>query len=170
MALLKDGVVVRDPWIAVADDEALPAVGPVVVSLERWRKQRDELVARGDPLGTRLRSDESPAAIAADLGCFALIALEFPIFKDGRAFSYARLLRERYGYRGELRAVGNVLLEQLLFMHRCGFDAFELGSEHPVDDFVTATQEISVFYQPTADGRQTASELRRVRSRASQLR
>src|SRR3546814_2142105 len=79
-------------------------------------------------LGLRLKSDQSPAGIAEDLGHFQLVALEFPRFGDGRAYSYARLLRERYGFKGELRAVGNVLRDQFLFMLRCGFDALDRKS------------------------------------------
>src|SRR3546814_6954056 len=84
-------------------------------------------------LGLRLKSDQSPAGIAEDLGHFQLVALEFPRFGDGRAYSYARLLRERSGFKGELRAVGNVLRDQFLFMLRCGFDAFEVANENAVD-------------------------------------
>jgi uncharacterized protein (DUF934 family) len=163
MPLIKDGKVVDNPWVALADDAALPPADPVIVSLARWRAERDELSQRGRAVGIRLRSDDSPAEIADDLQHFELIALEFPVFRDGRAYSYARLLRERYGYAGELRAVGDVLLEQLLFMHRCGFNAFEIESENALDDWITATSEIGVWYQPTGDGRATAMQLRHPR-------
>jgi uncharacterized protein (DUF934 family) len=89
-----------------------------------------------------------------------VIALEFPKFGDGRAYSYARLLRERYGFRGELRAVGNVLRDQALFMLRCGFDAFEVTEGTPIEGWREALGEISVVYQPTADGRPVAHGLR----------
>ena len=88
------------------------------------------------------------------------MALEFPKFRDGRAYSYARLLRERYGFEGELRAVGDVLLEQLFFMLRTGFDAFEIESPNPLEDYRTALADFSVWYQPAADGRPTAMQLR----------
>jgi uncharacterized protein (DUF934 family) len=132
----------------------------VIVSLAQWQAQRDALLARGAPLGIRLHSDQPPELIAADLPRFSVIALEFPKFRDGRAYSYARLLRERYGYKGELRAVGDVLLEQLFFMLRTGFDAFELTSQDPVGDYRTALADFSVWYQPAADGRPTAVQLR----------
>jgi uncharacterized protein (DUF934 family) len=106
MPLIKDGKLVDDPWVALADDAPLPPADPVIVTLDRWRAERGELGQPGRALGIRLRSDESPAEIAEDLQHFALIALEFPVFRDGRAYSYARLLRERYGYAAELRAVG----------------------------------------------------------------
>ena len=92
-----------------------------------------------------------------------VVALEFPKFRDGRAYSYARLLRERYGFKGELRAVGEVLLEQLFFMLRTGFDAFEIESADPLEDYRTALADFSVWYQPTADGRPTAMQLRRTK-------
>ena len=116
---------------------------------------------RGTPLGIRLHSDQPPELIAADLPHFAVVALEFPKFRDGRAYSYARLLRERYGFKGELRAVGEVLLEQLFFMLRTGFDAFEIESADPLKDYRTALADFSVWYQPAADGRPTAMQLRR---------
>jgi uncharacterized protein (DUF934 family) len=108
-----------------------------------------------------LPSDTSPLAIADDVGRLGLVALEFPRFTDGRPYSHARLLRQRLGYRGELRAVGNVLRDQLLFMRRCGFDAFELPDGADVAAWLSAFDEISVFYQPAADGAPPAMELRR---------
>jgi uncharacterized protein (DUF934 family) len=165
MSLIKAGQVVEDTFFDASGAEAIPPSGAVIVSLEQWRAQRDALLARGTPLGLRLRSDQSPELVADDLtddvGRFALIAIEFPKFRDGRAYSYARLLRERYGFRGELRAVGDVLMEQLFFMLRTGFDAFDLQqSPDPVAAFQTAMSDFSVWYQPTADGRKTALQLR----------
>lgn len=161
MALIKDGKLASSPFVDVSAEQAIPPTGAIVVSLEQWQAQRDALLARGTPLGIKLRSDQSPDLVAQDLAHFALVALEFPKFRDGRAYSYARLLRERYGFKGELRAVGDVLLEQLFFMLRTGFDAFELTSEDPEGDYQTAVAEFSVWYQPTGDGRPTAMQLRR---------
>jgi uncharacterized protein (DUF934 family) len=160
MALVKNGELVESSFVDASAAESIPPAGPVIVSLEQWQAQRAALLARGTPLGIRLRSDQPPELIAADLAHFALVALEFPKFRDGRAYSYARLLRERYGFEGELRAVGEVLLEQLFFMLRTGFDAFELTSADPLGDYRTALGEFSVWYQPAADGRPTAMQLR----------
>jgi uncharacterized protein (DUF934 family) len=160
MALIKNGELVASSFVDVSATEVIPPNGPVIVSLAQWQAQREALIARGTPLGIRLHSDQPPELIAADLVRFAVIALEFPKFRDGRAYSYARLLRERYGYKGELRAVGDVLLEQLFFMLRTGFDAFELTSQDPLGDYRTALADFSVWYQPTADGRPTAIQLR----------
>ena len=164
MALIKDGKLVDDAFVYIGDDVTLPADGAVIVNLERWQSSREELLQRNEPVGIRLRSDQPPELIGACLKKLAVVALEFPAFRDGRAYSYARLLREKYDYRGELRAVGDVLLEQLHFMVRTGIDAFEIHSEDPIGDFEIAAADFSVWYQPTADGRRTALELRRQRS------
>jgi uncharacterized protein (DUF934 family) len=161
MPLIKEGKLADDPWVSAVGSDTIPESGPVIVSLEQWREHRDALIARGTPLGVELASDQPPSEIEADLSHLELVALEFPAFTDGRAYSYARLLRERMGFGGELRAVGDVALEQLLFMHRSGFDAFAIESEHAVADWETAMGDMHVFYQPTADGRRTAMEQRK---------
>ena len=163
MALVKNGELAASSFVDASAAEAIPPTGPVIVSLDQWKAHRDELLKRGTPLGIRLHSDQPPDLIAADLPHFAVVALEFPKFRDGRAYSYARLLRERYGFKGELRAVGEVLLEQLFFMLRTGFDAFEIESADPLKDYRTALADFSVWYQPTADGRPTAMQLRRLK-------
>jgi uncharacterized protein (DUF934 family) len=161
MAIVKHDALVDDPYFdASAADAVLPPAGPVIVSIERWQSERDSLLARGAPLGLKLRSDQSPELVADDVGHFAMIALEFPKFRDGRAYSYARLLRERYGFEGELRAVGEVLLEQVFFMLRTGFDAFDIQADEPLAAYHTALADFSVWYQPTGDGRPTAVQLR----------
>jgi uncharacterized protein (DUF934 family) len=160
MPLIKGGEVVGDPWRLLAADEPEPTEGPIVVTLERWQREQNALLARAAPLGLRLKAGEHPKVIGEQVARFALIALEFPKFTDGRAYSYARLLRERYGYKGELRAVGQVLRDQLLFMHRCGFDAFEIARADAAEAWRKAMVEVSVFYQPAGDGAATAAVLR----------
>ena len=161
MALVKNGELAASSFIDASGADAIPPTGPVIVSLDQWKTHRDELLKRGTELGIRLHSDQPPELVAADLPHFAVVALEFPKFRDGRAYSYARLLRERYGFKGELRAVGEVLLEQLFFMLRTGFDTFDIQSADPLNDYRTALADFSVWYQPTADGRPTAMQLRR---------
>ena len=129
-------------------------------TLDRWSAERDVLVARNGPLGIRLRSDQPPSLLEGDLEHFALVALEFPSFTDGRAYSYARLLRERLAFRGEVRATGNVLRDQLLFMARCGFDAVETDLRGGAEAWEGALAEIDVWYQPTGDGRHSVMHLR----------
>jgi uncharacterized protein (DUF934 family) len=158
----RDGraAIVEDRFERVEDEAALPESGAVLVSLARFSAEREALLSRGGELGVWLQSSESPAAIAADLGRLALVALDFPVFSDGRAYSSARLLRERYGYKGELRAIGDVLCEQLAFMLRSGFDSFEMESVDALDEFNSVVTEVRVVYQPTADGRATAIDRR----------
>lgn len=153
MPLIRDGRVADDPWVRLGDEEQPEAGASVIVSLERWQAERETLTGRNAPLGLWLKSDQSPAELADDLKYFSLIAFEFPKFNDGRAFSYARLLRERFGFTGEVRAVGEVLRDLLLYMHRCGFDAFEIDRDDAVERWQEAVAEMSVWYQPTADGR-----------------
>lgn len=160
MALLKKGAVVANPFTDVSQDESISANGALIVSLAQWQEQREALAAREDKLGIILRSDEKPELIAADLKYFDVVALDFPAFGDGRAYSSARLLRDRYQYNGEIRAVGDVLLEQLHFMNRVGFDAYEIASENALKDWEVAAADISVWYQPTGDGRTPVVQLR----------
>lgn len=158
--LIKNGRLTDDAFATLGPDDAIPPTGDLIVPLARWEADRAALTAREGRLGIRLRSDEPPSLIADDLGLFAVVALEFPAFRDGRAYSYARLLRDQYRFGGEIRAVGDVLLEQLHFMTRVGFDALELDSDDPQRDFDIAAGDFSVWYQPASDERRSAVELR----------
>jgi uncharacterized protein (DUF934 family) len=160
MPLLKGGKVIEDSWTPLDEGSEAPQ-SDIILTLEQWQAERERLRGHNGRLGLRLRSDQSPAEIADDLGHFQLIALEFPRFGDGRAYSYARLLRERYGFQGELRAVGNILRDQLLFMTRCGFDAFEVANDNAVEAWREALAEIDLFYQPTGSSGSTHGPLRR---------
>jgi uncharacterized protein (DUF934 family) len=153
MPLLKDGRIVDDPWRHLGDADASPASAPATVSLKRWFGERDALYRRVGRIGLRLPNDVPPNGLAADIERFDLIALSFPRFTDGRAYSQARLLRSRLGFRGELRATGHVLRDQLLFMRRCGFDAFEVSERAVAEDWRAALGAFDLFYQPAEDGR-----------------
>jgi uncharacterized protein (DUF934 family) len=161
MALIKNGTLAEDQFIDATKLESLPGNGALLISPKQWQEHKATLIDRGDAIGILLKSDEHPEQIVQDLDSFELVALDFPVFRDGRAYSYARLLRDRYGYSGELRAVGDVLLEQLHYMHRLGFNAFQLDSNQPLKDWQTAANEFSVWYQPSTDGRPVAMDLRR---------
>lgn len=162
MPLIKDSAFVEDTFARVADDAALPE-GAIIVSLKRFQAERDTLVARNTPLGVRLSSDQSPEALGADVHHFALIELEFPKFKDGRGYSWARLLRQRLGYKGEVRATGDVLRDQWLFMSRVGIDSFEVRADTRIEDFRAAMAEQTFFYQPASDGVRSVLDLRHSR-------
>jgi uncharacterized protein (DUF934 family) len=141
---------VDDGWQLVEDGAALPS-GDVIVSVARWQQEREALRARGSRLGLCLSGATPVSAVVGDLDQFALIALDFPKFADGRCYSHARLLRERYGYQGELRAVGEVLRDQLEFMRRCGIDSFALCAGRNPDDALKAFDDFSLHYQTAAD-------------------
>ena len=161
MPLLRRGEIAADPFARVHGDDALPDETGVIVDLARWQREKGDLIGRAGGVGVELAAGESPDEIAEDLDHLAVIALEFPAFNDGRAFSSARLLRERYHYQGEIRAVGDVLLEQLHFMSRVGFDSFQIDSDDPSQDWKTAQSDMQLWYQPTEDGRTTIREKRR---------
>lgn len=163
MPLIKNAEFGEDNFAHVADGEPLPQ-GAVVVSLKRFQAERDALTTRNAPLGVRLSSDQSPDALGADVHHFALIELEFPKFKDGRGYSWARQLRQRLGYRGEIRAVGDVLRDQWLFMSRVGIDAFDVRPGTRIEDFRAALAEQTVFYQSAADRVRNVLELRHARA------
>ncbi|MCW5749281.1 MAG: DUF934 domain-containing protein [Alphaproteobacteria bacterium] len=161
MPLLKDGALRDDLWQRLADDAPLPVEGAVIVGAGRFGADRVMLLARAAPLGVLLNNTDPVEPLVPDLHRLALIALDFPKFSDGRAYSQARLLRERYGFAGELRATGQVLPDQLHHMRRCGFDAFELARGEPLQAWRRAVHSFSAVYQPTGDGRVPVSALRR---------
>lgn len=166
MPLIKHNAFVENTFAHVADDET-PPDGAIVVSLKRWQAEREALAARNAPLGVRLSSDQSPEALGTDVNHFAVIELEFPKFRDGRGYSWARLLRQRLGFTGEIRAVGDVLRDQWLFMSRCGVDAFEVRPGTRLEDFRAALAEQTVFYQPASDRIRNILDLRHTRARAA---
>lgn len=163
MPLIKDGKIAKDSWTEASADAPLPEAEALLVPYEVWKENREDLLARNIKVGVRLAADQPPQLIAGDLDRLDLVALEFPTFKDGRAYSYARLLRDRYGYKKELRAVGNVLRDQFAMMHRCGFDAYAVGDARLAEAWSQAMSEISQVYQPATDRRRPISALRHQR-------
>lgn len=152
MKAIEKGQVVDSDVKHLLDEDDLPHTGRVTVSRDRFVRDRDALVARGD-VGLRVASTQTADEVAQLLDAVETVALEFPTFTDGRAYSTARLLREKYGYSGELRAVGDVLRDQLFFMQRCGFDVLELREDQDPHGALAALREFSVTYQTAADGR-----------------
>lgn len=151
MPLLKNGRIAEDAWEKVGDDAALPEDRPALITHVRWVAEKDELSKRNAPLGIALPNTLDVLDFGAEACRFDLIVLHFPKFSDGRAYSQARLLRERFGYRGELRASGEVLRDQLLHMHRAGFDAFEIARPDAAEVFAKALASFSAYYQPTGN-------------------
>lgn len=158
MALIKDRKLAADTWqlldaVEVGEDGALPPVpvGDIIVPLEVWQRARAELLKREGRLGVWLRGDADPAALAPDLPQLSLVAVQFEKAVDGRGYSIGRLLRERYGWRGELRAIGDVQRDQLLFLARCGFDALQLRAGEDVEVALKAFNDFSEAYQASHD-------------------
>jgi uncharacterized protein (DUF934 family) len=150
--IIKDRNIAADPWLrlelnADGSSPAVPTAGDVIMPLSLWQDRRGEMLARPGRLGVWLDSHEDPAAIAEDLKLFGVVAVNFPKFIDGRGYSTARLLRERYGYKGELRAIGDVLRDQLFFLASCGFNAFALRDGEDPQDALAAFGEFSEAYQ-----------------------
>jgi uncharacterized protein (DUF934 family) len=160
--LLRNGAFAEDSFVPVADDAPLPE-GSVLVSLARFTRERETLLARNAPLGVRLESSQSPEALGPDVNRLSLVVLDFPKFRDGRAFSWARMLRTRLGFTGEIRATGDFLTDQINYQHRVGFDAWEVPDHFTIAQFQGALTEMTDVYQPSADGKKTIRELRAAR-------
>jgi uncharacterized protein (DUF934 family) len=150
MTVIKNGQIEASSWLHLTE-ESLPAHGAVTVSLDRWLKDKGELSTHGDEVGVRLNAADSVEALANDLPSLSLIVLDMATFTDGRAFSQARLLRDRLGYSGEIRARGDFLRDQIFFLNRVGVNVFEFPEETPLDDWLKAFNEFSVTYQSAAD-------------------
>ena len=145
----------EDPFTAVADDQEVPS-GDVIVSFTRFQSDGEGLLSEGRQVGVRLESHEEVEALAYDLPQIAVVALAFPKFGDGRAYTSARLLRERFDFKGEVRAVGDVLREQAGFMVRCGFDAFEPADGSTPEVWERAAHRFRHVYQRSIDRRTPA--------------
>ncbi len=166
MPLVKNGQTVSDVFVHVPDGAELPGDGAVLVSATRFLENPEGLLRRPGRLGVIWPNNRDVDDLVPWLDRLAVVALVFPIFRDGRAYSQARLLRERHGYEGELRATGQVLRDQFVFMLRAGFDALEAKKESDAAAFAVTAKRYSVFYQPTGDGRLTALH-RRMQQRLS---
>jgi uncharacterized protein (DUF934 family) len=167
MPLVKQGKISGDAFVHVGDDAELPSGGAVLISAARFLADPDALSRRLGKTGVIWPNNRDVDDLVPYLDKLAVVALVFPTFRDGRAYSQARLLRERYHYRGELRATGQVLRDQFVFMLRAGFDAFEVKKDSDAEAFATTAKRYSVFYQPTGDGRVTALH-RRMQQRHSE--
>lgn len=160
MALIKDRKHTADLWKlleAGAEGEATfdklgtESAQDVIVPLSVWRAQREALLARSGRLGVWLAGEHDPGEIAQDLAHFQVIAVHFKTFNDGRGYSTGQLLRRRYGWQGELRAIGEVRRDHLMYLVRCGFDAFALPDDEDLEVALTAFGDFSESYQASID-------------------
>jgi len=156
MPLVKDGKIASDLFVHVPEGAELPGDGAILITAARFLEDPAAMLARPGKLGVIWPNNRDIDDLVPYLDRLAAVALVFPSFRDGRAYSQARLLRERYGFEGELRATGQVLRDQFVFMLHAGFDAFEVKKDSDASAFAATTKRYSVFYQPTGDGRVTA--------------
>ena len=145
--IILDRRIARDSWQLVTEGAGLPLPGDAIVPLAIWRESRAHLAARAGRTGVWRRPDDEPADLAGDIARLPLVAVQFPQFTDGRGYSTARLLRERYGFAGELRAIGEVLRDQLFYLERVGFNAFDLKEGKSLEDALLAFGDFSDAYQ-----------------------
>jgi len=154
MPLVKNGKISDDAFVHVADDAPLPPDGAILISAARFLEDPEAISRRLGKTGVVWPNNRDVDDLVPYLDRLAAVALVFPTFRDGRAYSQARLLR--FLYHGELRATGQVLRDQFVFMLRAGFDAFEVRKQADAEVFAQTAKRYSVFYQPTGDGRVTA--------------
>lgn len=152
--LIKGDALVKETWHLLPADTTLDGLSnsdDLIVPLALWLEHAHALKARDGGLGVWLNSDEEVEAIADDLEHFQVVALNFPVFSDGRSYSNARLLRDRYGYKGEVRAIGDVLRDQLFLMKRCGFDAYVIREDRNAEEALESLKDFSEVYQAATD-------------------
>ncbi len=149
--IIKDQQIQDDSWQLVAKDatDNLPA-GDIIVPVEFWKENTEDLSQRGN-VAVWIDAGEEAESIAEDLDKIAFVAINFPAFTDGRGYSYARLLRERYSYQGEIRAIGDVLQDQLQHMTRCGFNSFSLKEGKNIETALAGLKTINEPYQAATD-------------------
>lgn len=154
MRVIKNKKIVTDDWrlIRELDDSAAVAEGKVILPFAYWQANRDILLKKDSAHAVWIDGSIETEALLDDLKHLALIGLDFPTFKDGRSYSHAHLLRERYSYEGELRAIGDVLRDQLFFMQRCGFDSYEVREDKDAEELLKGFEDFTVRYQAAADG------------------
>ena len=167
MPLVKNGRITGDLFVHIAEGTDLPGDGAILVPAARFLEDPEAVLKHAGKVGVIWPNNRDLDDLVPYLDRIALVALVFPSFRDGRAYSQARLLRERHGYEGELRATGQVLRDQFVFMLRAGFDAFDVKKQADAEAFGEASRRYSVFYQPTGDGRLSALH-RRTRLRHSE--
>ncbi|MCA9541273.1 MAG: DUF934 domain-containing protein [Myxococcales bacterium] len=150
--LIDDRAVVEDAYAHLDDDAPMPLTGAVTVTWDRWQHERAALAKRPGKIGVRVPNTVEPHELAVALDGVSLVVIDFPKFTDGRGYSLARLLREQHGYRGRLRAAGDVMRDQIFNMARCGFDQFSLKAGKDPHDALRAFDEFTVTCQPDARG------------------
>jgi uncharacterized protein (DUF934 family) len=163
MPLIKNGRLTEERYVRVLDDAPIPDGVPVIVPAARFLADADEMLRRDPPTGVEWPNNRTVAELEPYLDRLAVVVLTFPNFKDGRGYSQARQLRERYGFVGEMRAAGQILRDQFLFLVRAGFDALEVVKASDAEAFASTLARYTVFYQDAGDDRVPAMRRRLAR-------
>lgn len=148
--IIKDNAIVEDSYTLVSERSQLPASGDVLVELAVWQDVQPQLAGREGKVGIKVPGEAELEDLPQDLSQLDLIAIEFPVFRDGRGYSLARILRERAGFQGELRACGDVLRDQLFYLQRCGFNSFATRDDRCIEDALNGLSDFTVTYQADA--------------------
>lgn len=148
--LIKDGAIVADTYQLITEVGDLPAQD-IIVSLDVWQQQRETILAHPHKKGVLLKPDQHPELIADDVQKLDVIALDFPAFADGRGYSYATLLRQRFGFKGELRATGDVFKDNLFYLKRCGVNSFAVRADKDINIALQGLTDFSETYQASVD-------------------
>lgn len=154
--LIKDGQVAENDWALMAKDSELAAAlsntsAKILVPLSLWQAQKPALQASEKTVGVWLDSDDDIYELGAEATNLPIIALNFPVFMDGRSYSSAAILRERLGFEGELRAIGEILRDQLFYMKKCGINSFEISDSVKLEDALAAFNDFANNYQSTSE-------------------
>ena len=153
MQIIKDRNISNDDWVIARElDDAAPIPeGNTILPFSFWRVNREGLLKQKSSHAVWIDGDIETEELSSDLNHLSIIALDLPVFKDGRSYTHARMLRDRYNFEGELRAIGNVLRDQYFFMLRCGIDCFELTEGENAEDALKSFNDFTVRYQAAAD-------------------
>lgn len=154
--LIKDGKVIENPWLLIGKDQTLDKIlaescAKLIIPAQCWLDNKQALIQSGKDISIWLDTDEKPDMIVEDIHSFPLIALNFPVFTDGRAYSSAVVIRQHFNYRGELRAIGDILRDQLFYMKRCGFDSYDVSDSVKEEDALTGFSDFTTSYQSTVE-------------------
>ena len=163
MQVIKDRTVIDDDWLLIRDIEESSPIpeGDVILPLAFWHVNRNQLLKTKKKHAIWIDGSIETESLLDDIEFFSVIALDFPTFKDGRSYSHARLLRERYNYQGELRAVGDILQDQLFFMERCGINSFQIRDDKDIEQALNGFKSFSSRYQAAADDTTPISKKRK---------
>ncbi len=149
--IIKDKAIIEDSYTLVESADALPTSGDLLIEFAIWQEVKPKLGNHDGKIGVKLLGETEPEEIAEDLTNLDLVAIEFPAFKDGRGYSLARILRERFGFKGELRATGDVLRDQMFYLMRCGFNSFSTREDRCIEEALAGLEDFSVTYQADAN-------------------